>query len=76
MFTTSLLSWINQFSLPEMCSLANSLGAYAATQLGPVSNSLNWSTLIDFLVNIRSSKIPELQQDIDHLLQKLDKSII
>jgi ribokinase len=71
-----LIAWINQFSLPEMCSLANSLGAYAATQLGPVSNSLNWSNLTDFLVNIRSSNISELHQDIDHLLQKLDKSII
>jgi sugar/nucleoside kinase (ribokinase family) len=63
-----LVSWLNHSPLAEMCMLANSLGAYAATQLGPVSTRLDIKSLVEFLKTIRSSQSPGMQQAIDHFL--------
>jgi len=65
-----LVAWLNHFTLQEMCMLANSLGAYAATQVGPVSPQLSVSTLIEFLKSSRPSQVPEIQHSIDQFLIK------
>lgn len=64
-----LISWLNHFTLPGMCMLANSLGAYAATQLGPVSSNLKIPSLVEFLKTSRPYQSPDMQQAIDHLIE-------
>jgi ribokinase len=65
-----LISWLTHSMLPEMCLLANSLGAFAATQLGPVSSKLNIPALVEFLKTNRPYQSPDMQNNIDHFIEK------
>jgi ribokinase len=66
-----LIGWLNHFSLQEMCSLGNALGAYAATQLGPITATLGWAKLIAFLEQNRSSQTMTVQSGMAKLVVRL-----
>jgi ribokinase len=70
-----LISWLNRFTLPDMCMLANSLGAYAATQYGPAATNLNWSVFQVFLKEQMLSQTTEINQAIESLLNCLSHSM-
>lgn len=66
-----LIAFLNHFRLPEMCVLANALGAHAATHLGPISTNLDWPELVAFLDQNRSVQVPQIQESIDQLVVHL-----
>jgi sugar/nucleoside kinase (ribokinase family) len=66
-----LIGWMRHYNLPEVCALANALGAHAATHLGPISSKLDWLELVSFLDQNRSHQVPEVQESIDKLLKHL-----
>jgi ribokinase len=66
-----LISWLNQSILPEMCMLANSLGAYAATQVGPISTNLSIPALVEFLKISQPGQSPGMQRFIERFIEKL-----
>ena len=66
-----LIGWLNHFKLPELCALANALGAHAATHLGPISLKLNWPDLLSFLAQNRPHQAPDVQESIDNLVIRL-----
>jgi sugar/nucleoside kinase (ribokinase family) len=66
-----LIAFLNHFRLPEMGALANALGAHAATHLGPISAKLEWSDLLSFLEQNRSRQVPQVQECIDLLVNRL-----
>jgi len=66
-----LIAWLNQFSLSEMCTLANALGAHAATQFGPISAKLSWPEFITFIEQNRTGQTLEVQESIDKLVIRL-----
>ncbi|MGB8253163.1 MAG: carbohydrate kinase family protein, partial [Anaerolineaceae bacterium] len=68
-FSAGLLTaWLNKYGLSDMCMLANSLGAYMATQLGSISSNLSWASLLDFLNQTRDNQSSELRQCISDLI--------
>ncbi len=68
-----LIAFLNHFSVPDMCALANTLGAHAATHLGPISAKLDWPDLLAFLDQNRSHQDAQVQESIDHLVNQLEK---
>jgi ribokinase len=66
-----LIARLNQFSLSQMCALANSLGAYIATQVGSLSSRLCWPVLTEFISSQLESQSPEVKQAAGQLLDRL-----